>query len=316
MAVAKHFREIMEAFRKSGEFSPEVINVGGVLTPEQSNSFIDLAVSGSPILSRVTVDRSRKLTKDVDVYSLLRRVLQRVPQGSGAAEFTSFQNVGKRLDMKSAQLFARILFDFLRDNQDRPNLEQLVNARLSKGYGDDVALLAFTGIADDYDPADPAKKVFERLNEGWPQLAKAASGSHKVPVADHQSGTPAVTNWSGLLGAMVAALPNVYKGSDTVFIMSRSDAELYQQQIGGIVGGLSYLLKREDLSFLGYEVVALNEMPSGTVLLTPLANLVWGVNTEVERYREVSGEKRCITYTFDSSFDFQIALDDAVVVAS
>ncbi len=314
--MAKNFKEIMEAFRKSGEFSPEVINVGGVLTPEQAGSFIDLAVAGNPILSRVTVDRSRKLTKDVDVYSLLRRVLQRVPQGSGASEFTNFQNVGKRLEMKSAQLFARILFDFLRDNQDRPNLEQLVNARLSKGYGDDVALLAFTGTADDYDPGDPAKKVFERLNVGWPQLAKAAAGSHKVTLSEYQGGTPAVTHWADLLGAMVGELPDVYKGSDTVFLMSRGDAELYQREIGALVGGLSYLLKREDLSYLGYEVVALNEMPSGTVLLTPLANLVWGVNTEVERYREVSGEKRCITYTFDSSFDFQIALDDAVVVAS
>lgn len=55
-------------------------------------------------------------------------------------------------------------------------------------------------------------------------------------------------------------------------------------------------------------------MPSKTVIFTPMANLVYGVNTNVERYRELSGTKRAIDYTYDSSFDFQVAVDDAAVI--
>ncbi len=159
----KNFSAIMEEFRKSGDFSPALINVGGKLRPEESERFIDLVVRGNPILSRVTVDRSQRLTKDVNVFELLRGVLQRVPQGTKPDTFTNFANVGKTLEMKDAQLFGRIPFDFLRDNQYRSGLENMVSGILSAAYGNDVVLLAFTGTADDY-----AGKAFGKLNKGWP----------------------------------------------------------------------------------------------------------------------------------------------------
>lgn len=310
MPDKKSFGAIMEEFRKTGEFSPELVNVGGTLRPQETEKFIDLVVKSSPILSRVTVDRSQKLTKDVNVWELLRGVLQRVPQGTEPTEYTKFGNVGKKLEMKDAQLFAHIPFDFLRDNQHRPGLENMVSGRLATRYGEDVVLLAFTGTADDF-----AGRAFEKLNKGWPQLLKDASGSHKVDVSDHTGGAPAAVNWEGLFSAMVEQLPDIYKGDKTVFLMSRADAELYQRQIGQMVGGLGHLLAKQNLTYLGYEIVPLNEMPRGHVIFTPLPNLVYGVNTSMERYREVSGEKRCINYTFDSSFDFQVAVDDAAVIA-
>lgn len=310
MPDKKSFGVIMEEFRKTGEFSPELVNVGGTLRPQETDKFIDLVVKSSPILSRVTVDRSQKLTKDVNVWELLRGVLQRVPQGTEPTEYTKFGNVGKKLEMKDAQLFARIPFDFLRDNQHRPGLENMVSGRLATRYGEDVVLLAFTGTADDF-----AGKAFEKLNKGWPQLLKDASGSHKVDVSDHTGGAPAAVNWEGLFSAMVEQLPDIYKGDKTVFLMSRADAELYQRQIGQMLGGLGHLLAKQNLTYLGYEIVPLNEMPRGHVIFTPLPNLVYGVNTSMERYREVSGEKRCINYTFDSAFDFQVAVDDAAVIA-
>ena len=310
MPDKKSFGAIMEEFRKTGEFSPELVNVGGTLRPQETEKFIDLVVKSSPILSRVTVDRSQKLTKDVNVWELLRGVLQRVPQGTEPTEYTKFGNVGKKLEMKDAQLFARIPFDFLRDNQHRPGLENMVSGRLATRYGEDVVLLAFTGTADDF-----AGRAFEKLNKVWPQLLKDASGSHKADVSDHTGGAPAAVNWEGLFSAMVEQLPDIYKGDKTVFLMSRADAELYQRQIGQMVGGLGHLLAKQDLTYLGYEIVPLNEMPRGHVIFTPLPNLVYGVNTSMERYREVSGEKRCINYTFDSSFDFQVAVDDAAVIA-
>ena len=306
----KSFKAMMEEFRKAGEFTPEMVNIGGVVRPEETDRFIDLVVKGNPILSRVTVDRARKLTKDVNVWELLRGVLQRVPQGTKPDKFTSFKNVGKKLEMKDAQLFSHIPMDYLRDNQHRPGLESMVGSRLAETYGNDVTLLAFTGTADDF-----AGKAFDKLNKGWPQLLKDASDSHKVDVSDHTGGTPAAVNWEGLFSAMVEQLPDVYKGDKTVFLMSRGDAELYQRQIGQMVGGLGHLLSKQNLTYLGYEIVPLNEMPRGHVIFTPLPNLVYGVNTSMERYREYSGEERCIKYTFDSSFDFQVAVDDAAVIA-
>lgn len=308
----KSFRGIMEHFKKAGDFAPELVNIGGALRPEASDKFIDLVIKNNSILSRVTVDRAKRLTKDVNVFELLRGVLQRVPQGTDPTDYTKFANVGKTLAMKDAQLFARIPFDFLRDNQHRTNLEAMVSAILTTTYGNDVTLLAFTGTSDDY---GPAKKDFTALNVGWPKLIQDATGSHKISIADHTGGTPAVVNWDSLLGAMVESLPDMYKGDKTAILMARGDAELYQRQIGQMMGGLGHLLDKKSLSYLGYEIIPLTELPRNTVIMTPLPNLVFGVNTEMERHREVSGERRCIAYTFDSAFDFQVAVDDAAVIA-
>ena len=306
----KSFKAIMEHFKKAGDFAPELVNVGGTLRTQESDKFIDLTVKGNPILSRVTVDRAQRLTKDVNVFELLRGVLQRVPQGTKPTSYTNFANVGKKLEMKDAQLFARIPFDFLRDNQHRSTLESMVNGILTTTYGNDIVLLALTGTADDY-----AGSAFGKLNKGWPKLISDAAGSHKIDITDHEGGTPAAVSWESLFSAMVEALPDIYKGDKTAFLMSRGDAELYQRQIGQMVGGLGHLLNKQTLTYLGYEIIALNEMPRNTVLFTPLPNLVFGVNTAMERYREVSGEERCIKYTFDSAFDFQVAVDDAAVIA-
>mgnify|MGYP000968209140 CR=1 FL=1 len=146
----KSFKAIIEHFQKTGDFAPELVNVGGTLRPQESDKFIDLAVKGNPILSRVTVDRSQRLTKDVNVFDLLRGVLQRVPQGSKPTDYANFANIGKKLEMKDAQLFSRIPFDFLRDNQHRPGLENIISGQLGDAYGRDVVLLAFAGNVDDY----------------------------------------------------------------------------------------------------------------------------------------------------------------------
>jgi hypothetical protein len=306
----KSFKAVMEQFKKSGDFDPALVNAGGTLRPQESDKFIDLAVKGSPILSRVTVDRAQKLSKDVNVWELLRGVLQRVPQGAAPEDCTRFGNAGKQLEMKDAQLFARIPFDYLRDNQHRPGLENMVSGRLAETYGSDVVLLALTGAADNY-----AGKAFENLNKGWPQLVKDAAASHKLDVNEYMGGSPAAVSWEALLGAMAETLPDIYKGDKTAFILARGDAELYQRQIGQMYGGLGHMLDKKALTYLGYEVIALNEMPRDTVLFTPLPNLIYGVNTAMERYRELSGEERCIKYTFDSAFDFQVAVDDAAVIA-
>ena len=58
-----NIKEIMEEFRKSGEFKPELINVGNTLRPEESSRFIDLIVAASDFLKRITVENfSRELS--------------------------------------------------------------------------------------------------------------------------------------------------------------------------------------------------------------------------------------------------------------
>lgn len=311
--MAKKLREILEHFEKAGEFSPEMINVGGTLRPQETDKFIGLVVGRSPILSMVTVDRSDRLIKDVNAWEFVQEVLVRIPEGKAPADFTALKNAGKQLHMLPAQLFSKLPFSFLRDNKHRSNIEAIVAGKLAEIYGNDVVRLAFVGVADDYVKGDALKGKFERLNKGWVQLIKEAAGSHKINATTFDTATG--TDWTKLFGAMLETLPDMYKTNTVRFLVNKGDAEQYAQQVGQLSGAFSLLLSGKAPEYLGYEIVAINEMPKGTVVLTPMPNLVYGVNTTMERYRELKGEERAISYTYDSNFDYQVAVDDAAVLA-
>ena len=305
-------QKIAQAISKSGEISEGSLNIGGVLRAEQAKRIIDLVVNNSDILSKVTVERSRKLTKDVDVFSIGSQILVRIPQGQDPTNFVSPSNVGPKLEMKSHQLFGRVLFDALRDNQDDPKYEAKLIAEWTKAWSRDITCLAFTGTHDDYDHTDSTKKAFTHLNVGWPALLKAADTAHKVDIADYTANR--TVDWIDYLGACIAALPSKYLGTSCKLLMNAANHLAYQDQVGSQNGGVAVLVVGGVKQRASFEILPQQHMANGEVIFTPLENLVYGVNTEVERYREVKSTKRCIDYTFDASDDFQVALPDAAVI--
>lgn len=307
------FQQIAQAIAKSGEMQPGSLNIGGVLRPQQATRVIDLIVDSSDILKLVTVERCAKLSKEIDVLGVEGKILTRIPQGVDPENFTEVRNTGPTIEMKAHQLYGRILFDALRDNKDDPQYEAKVLKEWSKAWGRDVTRLAFTGTHDDYIAGDATKGLFERLNAGWPAILKGASTAHKIDKAGY-AGTGGVLDYIEYFDAIVAALPDEYKSEECRLIISKTDHERYIRQIGQVDGGLAYMVKGGVSQFLGYEIVANQYMPQGEVMFTPLQNLIYGINTDIERYREVKGTKRCIDYTFDASDDFQVAIPKAAVI--
>ena len=122
-------------------------------------------------------------------------------------------------------------------------------------------------------------------------------------------------DWSELLNAVIKELPVIYKGADAAVIMNRADHEEYAAQIGNRAAAHPILFSGKTLTPLGYEIVLVEHMPAHTVLFTPLKNLVFGHGREIQRFRELSGVKRCVNYTINSYFDYQVAADEAAVLA-
>ena len=121
------------------------------------------------------------------------------------------------------------------------------------------------------------------------------------------------STYAEALTAVIAAQDARFDLS-SVLIMSPADYRGLVMEVGGTTGGIQYLVQGNVPSFLGKELVVSPFVPKGTVLYTPLANLVWGVCRDIERYRELKGTKRCIDYTFNVSCDFAIAINRACVV--
>ena len=303
-----NIKEIMEEFRKSGEFKPELINVGNTLRPEESSRFIDLIVAASDFLKRITVEKCSRLKKDVNVWDFIQETLQRVPEGKDPIDYTSLRNVGKQLDLADGTLFGFIPFSFLEDNAKNPRIESLVQNKLSGVYSRDVVRMGFVGTKDDNSGG------FRTLNKGWIQLVKEASASKKVNVANYDAGSGSV-DWSALLAEKIRSLPDIYKSDSAALIMTRADHEEYAEQIGNRVAAHPVLFSGKTLTPLGYDIVLVEHMPRKHVLFTPLKNLVFGHGRDIQRFREMSGVKRGINYTINSYFDYQVAVDEAAVIA-
>ena len=301
-------KEIVEEILKSGEFKPEMINVGTTLRAEESDRFYDLVRDNSDFMKLISIEKCSRLKKDVNVWEFIQEVLQRIPEGDEPDEFTNFKNVGKQLDLAEATLFSFIPLSFLEDNAKKPNIERMVEARLSSVYGRDVVRLGFVGEKDDN------SNGFRTLNKGWVQLAKEAANASKVDVSEYED-SEGVVDWEELLSAMIKSLSKIYKSESTAFVMNKADHEEYARQIGNRVAAHPILFSGDTLTPLGYKIVIQNDMPSKHVLFTPLKNLVFGHGTEVKRFRELSGVKRCINYTVTSYFDYQVAVDEAAVIA-
>lgn len=281
--------------------------IGGVLIPEVSSMMIDFIVQ-QEIFNEVTVQRSDKLKCNIDYFPIMRRVLRRIPQGQAPETWASTSNKGRQLDMLEVDLFARILRDAYRNNKNNPNFENTKAQEFLRSFTDDLRFLAFEGTNDNSGAA------FATLNKGWYQVAlDCGEAVHSVNLAQYTSN--GVIDWIGVLSAMVAAMPADYKSNLIRIYMATPDHEAYIKQLASIqTGNVSYLISGDNVKFLGYKIVPNQFTTPGKPMMTPAPNLVYGINTDIERYRKDDGTLRCVDFTYTASVDYQIAVPDAVVI--
>lgn len=293
------------------DVTPETASVGGALRPEAANAFIDAVVDQSGLLKQVTLHRMNRLTSDISVMDVASRVLKRVAEGTepSAGDKPGVSNLGKTLLALPMQLFQSIPFSTLSDNANIPGYEEQLAAMFARKFANEIEDLAINGADDDY-----TGSAFLELNKGWITLAKAAAGADNATSRAVDVGTLGTTTpYAEALTSVIAAQDARFDPTSAL-ILSPADYRGIVQAVGGTTGGIQYLVQGNVPAFLGKEIIVSPYMPTGTVLYTPLSNLVWGIGRDIERYREVKGTKRCIDYTFNIACDFAIAIHRACVI--
>lgn len=292
---------ILQEFIK-GNISATDVSVGGVLRPEAANKFIDLVIEQSNFLKMITVERTRKIKKDINVLDIANRVLVRVPEGSEPtdAQKAGIINKGKTLSCLPVQLFETVLFSTIDDNQDNPNFEDGLVSMFAKKFANELEDLAFNGIGED-------GSNFLNLNKGFVALAKEYTNTKKVDVGTLSSG------YVNALKAVLDAQENKFYAK-SVLIMSEKDHRGLVLELGNKPSGVGYLVQGGIPSFLGKPIITNPYMPDNHVLFAPLDVFVFGIVRDIERYREVRGTKRCIDYTYNINCDYELAIDESVVI--
>lgn len=286
---------------------PQDLSNGGTLTPQQAQKLISMLWKDG-FLSKVTTVRMSKLTRNVDVLDILRRQLVRVAQGEEPTtdDLTSGEEGGCKLTALDAQLFATLTLDFLKENKDNPELQKEIETGFNTVLGNDIVDLGFNGIADDGAGATREEK-FLHLNKGWLQVAREAAKSPKAAI------DPATDGW-------VATLKSITEKQDhralssSVYVMNEADADEYGEEINAPVTGHEVQSGSPARRFRGRMIEAHPNFPQGKVLFTPIKNLVYGLHTSVDRTRAYHNRRRALEYTFDMSFDFEIAVKNFAVL--
>lgn len=286
---------------------PEDLRNGGELKPQAAAKLITMLFADK-FLAKVTTLRMSRLKRDVDVMDIMRRQLVRVAEGQEPSndELTAAGEFGCTLTALSAQLFASLTLSFLRENKDNPNLQKEVEGGFNTRLGNDIVDLGFNGVADDAAGADRAAK-FIRLNKGWLQIAREAANTPTPPI------DPATDGWVASLKTVMDAQDDRAR-SQSVFVMNEADADAYAEEINAPVTGHEVQSGNPARRFRGKVIEAHPDMPAGSVLFTPLKNLVYGLHTTIDRSRAYHARRRALEYTFDMSFDYEIAVKQFAVL--
>ncbi len=277
--------------------SPSDLAVSGTISPTRAIKFIDLITKNSKLMDKITVIPMSSLKTDYDVWDMQKGVLVRVAEGSEptSAKKKKIENAGRTLDAKAMQLFADVLRSTILNNQHRANLTSWLDSKFATKFANELVYLGFVGTDDTY-----ANGNFNELNKGWIQVATDES--------DTKKGTYAADD------TMVARLEKLVEnadddlGDDAKILIHRKDFQNYCIEVGKSTNSSALLIEAAAQGFAGYGFEVTNNMPSGTYILTPLKNLVFGMVSDIYRAREYNARKRAIEYTFDIHADYDIAV--------
>lgn len=281
---------------KNGSMAPNDVVLNGTLRPEYAHGFVDAIKDNSAFLKKITIEKMKKLTKKMDAWDVARGILVRVPSGQAPTEAQrrKLDLLGCELNNKPVQLFARVLQDTLEDNADNPNFENETFNAFSKAFGNDLTLLGFTGIKDDY-----SGDKFEHLNKGWFTLASESPEVNKVEYT-------ATTKISDRLRAVVDNI-NDDVFNDSVILINPKDYRAYQNELSEKAAA-SILIHGDAKEILGVSLEIHPLVKPGTYLATPIKNLVMGIGLNIRRNRWYENEERCLRYVFDLYCDYEIAV--------
>lgn len=290
-----------------GLIEPEDLRNGGGLRAQEADKLVSMLFKDD-FLSKITTNRMARLTRDVDVMDIVRRQLVRVAQGNEPldSDLTGAGEFGCKLTALDAQLFASLTLDYLRENKDNPNLQAEIESGFNTRLGNDIVDLGFNGVADDAAGENRAAK-FVRLNKGWLQVLRDAEGAPKVVI------DPSTNGW-------VASLKQILEASDdrvratSSYLMNEADADEYSEEINAHVTGSEVQSSAPARRYKGKTIEVHPLMPRGSVMFTPMNNLVFGLHTEIRRDRAYHNRRRALEYTFDMAFDYEVAVKKFAVL--
>jgi HK97 family phage major capsid protein len=296
---------------------------GGMLNPDQANTFIDMIKDEPTIIQDVRVETMNAPTKKINRIGFANRIMRAARQGTPpymaddgtndrylpAAERSAVTTGQIELNSKEVMAEVHLTYETLEDNIERGNLEEHIMRLISEQVARDLEewmLMADTASGDAY----------FALNDGLLKTATKhvvdLSAQVDIDGGNLNSQVHPDTFTNGML-----AMPQKYlrdlnrlRHYLTVADVTKYRSRVARRQTGY---GDTALVQNNNLSVHGIQVEQAPLMPVGFGLFTFPKNIIFGIqrNISVETDRDIRAREYIIVLTMriDCIFDD----DDAVV---
>ena len=303
--------ELVRAYRTGGAealqralTTASTIASAGKLNPDQETQFIDWLVQKQAALSRVNVRRMTSPVAHLDELVTGTRKLRLAAEATAPTVSDAFTVSRRTLTVKETIWGEDLTYSFIEDNIERGNIESHIAQNLATAFGNDHNDLFWNGDEGDSDD-------FLGINDGIIDLAKADAG-----VVDYAAGS--VTAWSSVFNGSLKLLPFEYQARpDLAWFIPFRSTFVYADELADratSLGDLVLVNGLQALRYFGLPVVGEPHLAADEAVLTPLANLTWGVQRGITFETERNTRKRVMEYTLSARTDTNYSKSAAVVL--
>lgn len=301
------FKKMREQLIKSGTIDMSAIGINGALPEGPTQKLIEMIVNENPFLKQVNSKTSDEAKIPFNLFDIDSFALQNLPEGVEPTTRTGVANNGKFVECKPVNVFIQLYFSLIRSAKGKAAAKEWLE-KVAKKMGENYVQVGFQGTSFNETSTSVAS-----IRKGWIQLLKDSAKTNKVDVGPFM--TDGVISWVATLKAVVAAMPDDYKGSSCKIFMNAADYEAYVIEIADKSGNGHILIDANAKTFLGYTIESRKHLASGTVLFTNPKNLLFGMQKKVEKYTEVKGTMRVVDYTYIAVPGWEIGVEAAAVLA-
>lgn len=291
---------------------------GGLLNPEQTNTFIVNMINQPTILNLARVVTMGAPTYKVNKIGFGGRILRKATSVTAVADNDRAKPITSQVELQSKEIIAEvhIPYDVLEDNIEGGN----INAAQAQGNAGGLMNTILAMIAERAaldleewalrgDTSLAGTDEYLGMNDGWLKLA--AAGGHTGTFELGKMSKDAVkTN--------ILALPTQYLRNRAVmrnFMSYANETELRDTYAARQTAlGDNNLQNSQDITVFGTKVTPAALMPDNKVLFTNPLNLLFGIQRKVTIEYEKSIRTREFIIVLTLRCDAQIEEDDATVL--
>lgn len=283
-----------------------LFSVGGKLPPQAANAFIDFVIAQQATLGVITTLRMMSPQGYTDELRVASRKLRAATEGTAPTVADAVTTKRRTLTTVETIWGEDITLTLLEDAIERMGTEGHIARLIATGFGNDLNDLAWNGD-------DGSSNAFLSINDGFIVLAQADGDVNDIASFDSGATTKDV------LHAISKELPTKFMGrTDLAYFVPVVFAMNYADEISDRATGLgdSVLVSGfPALRYFGKRVIAETHLTGDEIMLTPTANLHFGVQRSIMVDSEWQPRKRVVEYTLTARSDFEYASGEAIVLA-